>query len=221
LLRWLSISTSFCGLWEPVGRSNIRDSCAVEAGPDSLRVGDCVSGAQFAVPNFSESRAVDDIDMITDFAIELAAASDAIDIASMSRTQIEHGLPWGWTPARVMHSVREPATNVAVARQAGRLVGFGIMKYFDEGAHLLLFAVSPKLRRAGIGSSLLEWLEDVARVAGVVTVSAEVRADNIVGRAFYRAHGYCETAAVPRMYHGRLDGVRLAKRLYDHLPDPL
>jgi ribosomal-protein-alanine N-acetyltransferase len=145
--------------------------------------------------------------------IHLATARDADDIAALSRTAIEHGLPWRWTPKRVAASIAEPATNVVVVREGATLVGFGIMKYHDEAAHLLLFAVARTHRRQGLGTRMLRWLEKVARAAGLQRIGLEARADNAEALAFYRRHGYVEGALVPGMYLGVDDGVRLDKPL--------
>lgn len=145
--------------------------------------------------------------------IALAHWDDARAIAALSRVEIEDGLPWSWTPARVARALADPATNVAVGRAAGRLVGFGIMKYADDAAHLLLLAVAPECRRAGVGSALLQWLEAVALAAGITAIRLEARADKPAARAFYRHHGYRERVAVQGMYSGMKDGVHLERTL--------
>ena len=38
--------------------------------------------------------------------IRLALPQDGVRIATMSRDYVEHGLGWGWTPARVLRSIR-------------------------------------------------------------------------------------------------------------------
>jgi len=154
--------------------------------------------------------------VITDVHIQLANFSDVTEIAEMSKTEIEYGLPWGWTPSRVSKAIIDPATNVAVAREQGVLVAFGIMKYQDEVAHLLLLAVRSSRRRAGLGSALLIWLEKVALIAGIGAIRLQARSDNAAARVFYRTHGYRETASVRGMYQGIVDGIRLEKKL-NHL----
>ena len=152
--------------------------------------------------------------MIATVPIRLAMRADAAAIAELSRDAIEHGLPWRWTPPRVRRAVADSQTNVAVAREGGLLLGFGIMQYTgDEAAHLQLLAVHPAQRRAGIGSALLVWLEEVARAAGLQRIGLEARLDNVAGRCFYCEHGYHERRIVARMYCGRLDGVRMEKWL--------
>lgn len=145
--------------------------------------------------------------------IRLATAADAADIAALSRSAIERGLPWRWTPERVRYAMRDRNTNVAVARDGPVLLGFGIMRYAEEEAHLLLFAVHPAHRRRGVGAKLLDWLEAVARTAGLPRVVLECRRDNDAARNFYGALGYHERVIVKRMYSGVEDGIRLEKWL--------
>ena len=144
--------------------------------------------------------------------IRLALPRDAARIAAMSRDYIEAGLGWGWTPARVARSIGDRATNVVLAECGADLAAFGIMKYLEEDAHLLLFAVRPEYRRCGIGSQLLAWLESTATTAGIELIFLETRATNTAAREFYAARGYRELATLPR-YYGSEDAVRIGKDL--------
>ncbi len=147
-------------------------------------------------------------------AIRIAQREDAPAIARLSRDQIERGLGWSWTAPRVLRSVLDVHSNVIVApgRQGG-LAGFGIMKYHDAEAHLLLLAVDPTARRRGLGAALVAWLEASAQVAGIGTVCLEARASNGGARAFYRQLGYREIQQVEGYYSGREASVRLARDL--------
>lgn len=145
--------------------------------------------------------------------VSLAQPSDATDIADMSRHLIEHGLPWTWRWERVERAISASNTNVAVVRERGQLLGFGIMEYWDEDAHLVLFAVHPNYQRQGIGSAILRWLEASAAACGAIRIRLEARRDNDAGRIFYNEHGYHEINIMGRMYSGTLDGIRLEKWL--------
>jgi len=149
--------------------------------------------------------------VIADVSIRLGLPSDAEGIANMSRKEIELGLRWSWTPHRVARAIRDPETNVIVAGGSDALAGFGIMSYRGEDAHLLLFAVSARHRRQGIGSAMLAWLEATAITAGSKRILVEARWDNVPGRSFYNEMGYHEMAVCEAMYSGRVDGVRLEK----------
>jgi [ribosomal protein S18]-alanine N-acetyltransferase len=154
--------------------------------------------------------------VITQYELSLAVAADARHISELSRDAIEYGLAWSWTPRRVLQSLDDASTNVVVARRASNLLGFGIMKYKDDEAHLLLLAVAMAQRRKGVGSAMLAWLEATLRVAGISIVRLEARAGNTAARAFYRAHGYEEAGLRERYYQGVEDAVCIVKDLRLH-----
>ncbi|MDM0051782.1 GNAT family N-acetyltransferase [Variovorax sp. J22R115] len=151
--------------------------------------------------------------MITEFEITLAQPADAQDIAELSRDAIERGLSWRWTERRVRRSIRDEATNVVVARRQGVLLGFAIMQYGDDDAHISLFAVQASQRRSGLGSALLAWLEATAGVAGIRTIRLEARAGNVAAKSFYGRHGFTEFGTSPGYYEDVEDAVRMVKRL--------
>lgn len=151
--------------------------------------------------------------MITAYEITLARAADAREIAELSRDAIERGLSWRWTERRVLRAIRSEETNVAIARRDGVLLGFGIMQYGDDEAHIALFAVRAQQRRSGVGSALLAWLEATAAVAGMQAIRLEARIGNAPAKAFYRRHGFSEYASSPGYYEDVEDAVRMVKRL--------
>lgn len=146
--------------------------------------------------------------------IELARPADAHAIAVLSRDSVEHGLGWHWTPPRILRTIHAPDVNVAVARRFGSMRGFGIMRYEENEAHLLLLAVAPECRRKGIGTALVRWLEAAALTAGIGCIYLEARRANAAARAFYRCLGYSEIREEPTMYARREAGVRIAKDLW-------
>ena len=151
--------------------------------------------------------------MIEQYEISLAVVADAAAIAELSRDTIERGLPWSWNVRRVARSIRDRSTNVVVARQARGLLGFAIMKYDDEEAHLLLLAVHAAARRKGIGSALLEWLEVTVAVSGIGIVRLETRANNEGARLFYRRHGFEVVGMQHGYYQGLEDALQMCKDL--------
>ncbi len=148
------------------------------------------------------------------FTIRLASQRDALQIAEMSRTLIEVGLGWSWTPKRILRAIQDPQVNVAVACSTPGIVGFLIASYQAQYVHIPLFAVNAALRRKGIGSALVRWMEATALSAGIGTVRLEARLANHEARAFYRALGYREIMLEPGMYKGVEAGVRFAKDLW-------
>ena len=150
---------------------------------------------------------------LKDIKLELAKVEDADRIASMSRTLIEAGLGWRWTYPRVRQQIGSADTIVLVARTDISLIGFAIMHFLAEEAHLMLLAVSPPYQRYGIGRSLLLWLEKSAQTAGIAKIYLEVRAVNQEAQSFYRSLGYQQVGLIPGYYSGRETAARMIKEL--------
>jgi len=143
----------------------------------------------------------------------LAHGNEATFIANMSRELIETGLPWHWRASRVRRAISDPDTVVLAARHRGVVVGFAIMHFRLEEAHLDLFAVSPEWQRQGVGQRLMDWLERTIRVAGIARVSLEVRLHNGAARRFYRRRGFRDAQFLPRYYVGLEPALRMVRTL--------
>jgi ribosomal protein S18 acetylase RimI-like enzyme len=150
---------------------------------------------------------------MADCTFEPARSSDAAAISAMSRRLIEAGLHPSWPAERVLRHVRHAESVVLTARAGGELLGFAIMQYGDDSAHLNLLAVEPGSQRRGIGRGLLDWLEATARVAGTFTIRLEFRATNERARAFYEALGYREVARINGYYQRTEDAIRMERDL--------
>lgn len=143
--------------------------------------------------------------------LRLAKAADASAIAELSRDLIERGLGWTWHHGRVLRSIRARETNVLVATEGNRVIGFAIMEYGDTRAHLSLLGVHPSHQRRGIGANLLAWLEETALVAGISDIELELRASNDSARRFYHRLGFTEIGHVPGYYRGVETAIRMTR----------
>jgi len=150
--------------------------------------------------------------------IRLARPADAQAIANMSREHIEAGLSFRWTPERVQRAIEDRSCNVAVIDDLTAVAAFGIMLYAEETAHLALLAVSPTRRRQGLGTRILQWLELPARMAGILELRLEVRADNPWAMHFYRRFGFVSDLTLRGYYEGRIDALRMIKPLVPTAP---
>ena len=142
-----------------------------------------------------------------------AAANNAGRIAVLSRTLVEHDLPWAWTPGRVARCIADPDTVVLGAMDNDTVAGFCIMQYGDLEAHLSLLAVAPEYRLQGIGARMVRWQEKSALVAGICQVRLEVRETNIGAIRFYSGLGYHRQRIIKDYYSGLENAVRLARDL--------
>lgn len=141
--------------------------------------------------------------------IRLARRREATTLAIMSREYVETGLGWSWTPLRLQRRIADERTNVIVATRGATVVGFAVMEYFDERAHLALFAVLPNARRQGVGQAMWSWLRETALVAGIGAVDLEVRAKNTGARDFYRYLGFRDVETVKGYYRGLEAALRM------------
>ncbi len=143
----------------------------------------------------------------------LARATDAREIAEMSRDLIEQGLAWSWTPTRVQHFISGLESSVVVARRERRVAAFAIMHFGDDVAHLNLLAVAPEHRRQGLGRQLMSWLTVTAIEAGVFRINLELRTGNEAARIFYNCLGFDQLGVVQGYYQGREAALRMSRRL--------
>jgi ribosomal protein S18 acetylase RimI-like enzyme len=142
-----------------------------------------------------------------------ARRGDAARLAAMSRRLVEVGLEPCWTETRIERHRQDPDSVVLTARVSGTLCGFAIMQYGDSAAHLNLLAVEKVHQRHGIGRTLVAWLEETARGAGVFRVRLEVRGSNPGAQRFYAALGYEERDWVAGYYGTGEDALRYERDL--------
>lgn len=148
-----------------------------------------------------------------DITFGFAYQRDAEKLAQMSRDLVEAGLGWSYQAHRVADLIADPETVTLVARDGSRPVGFGIMKYGDERAHLVLLAVSLTHQRRGIARRTIAWLVESAKIAGMASVHVELRADNRPAYLLYRTLEFGETFRVNGYYRGQETAVKMVRVL--------
>jgi len=141
--------------------------------------------------------------------LRLADVGDAETISQMSRDLIESGLGWRYRPDRVRRMIARRDTSVVVACDRHGTVGFGVMQFDDEHAHLTLLAVRPTHQRQGVARQMMQWLLHSARVAGMVSIHLELRASNRAALHFYRTMGFAQTLVLAGYYEQREAAIRM------------
>ena len=150
---------------------------------------------------------------MSEIAVRLARLGDAPRIANLSRTLIEAGLPWSWTPRRVAAHMRSREHLTAIAVDGGELAGFVLAQFGSRAVHVALLGVAPAYQRLGLGRKLVSWVEESASVAGLFLMQLEVRAGNHRALRFYSMLGYRESSRTVGYYSGVEDAVRLERDL--------
>ena len=150
---------------------------------------------------------------MSQIALRLARLGDAPRIANLSRTLIEAGLPWSWTPRRVAAHMRLREHLTVIAANGGELAGFVLAQFGSRSVHLALLGVAHAYQRHGLGRQLVGWVEESATVAGLFLMHLEVRASNRQALRFYASMGYRETSRTVGYYSGLEDAIRLERDL--------
>jgi ribosomal-protein-alanine N-acetyltransferase len=107
-----------------------------------------------------------------------------------------------------------PGTYSVVATVDGRVAGYAVAWFIDEGVHLMNIAVRREFQRRGVGRQLLGDLIESASTGGKRFIVLEVRASNTAAQAFYRAFLF-EDVGVRRRYYADNgeDAVLMARGL--------
>lgn len=117
-----------------------------------------------------------------------------------------------WTAGQCLGVMAMPGVWLTLAFVDEKPAGFALTRAVADEAELLLLAIDPKKRRAGIGSALLRSVLADAAARGVVRLHLEVRADN-PAVVFYTRHGFGKVGERRDYYRGT-DGVRRDAHTY-------
>lgn len=120
-----------------------------------------------------------------------------------------------WNEACIAAELTGDPQRIALVCEVGaQVVGYAFAWHIADEIHLVSLAVDPRVRRQGLGQSLLSAVLDApqARQASVVTL--EVRAANDAAQTLYRRNGFVEVA-LRRAYYpdNREDAVIMIKQL--------
>ncbi|HCN73256.1 MAG TPA: bifunctional tRNA (adenosine(37)-N6)-threonylcarbamoyltransferase complex dimerization subunit type 1 TsaB/ribosomal-protein-alanine acetyltransferase RimI [Pusillimonas sp.] len=87
-----------------------------------------------------------------------------------------------------------------VALQDDKVVGFSVVMFAPDVAHLLVIAVAPRFQRGGVGYVLLRHSEQAARDHGLISMLLEVRRSNAKALNFYHNRGF-QSLSVRKGYY--------------------
>jgi [ribosomal protein S18]-alanine N-acetyltransferase len=98
-----------------------------------------------------------------------------------------------------------------VATDGDEVVGHAVVSVVADVSELQRIAVNAAHRRAGLATSLLEEVVDLARIEGADRLLLEVREDNAGAIAFYAARGFVEIDRRRRYYRDGGTAVVMCK----------
>lgn len=103
--------------------------------------------------------------------------------------------------------------GLILKRVGGKLVGYVLFQAVDDFADLHYIVVAPAFRRLGYGYELMNtFLEHIA-LAGVKTVTLEVRSDNVVATRLYEAFEFECMHVRKKYYKDGCDGLLMKLKL--------
>lgn len=121
--------------------------------------------------------------------------------------------PWSRDAMRLFCTEEYP--SLALVSDMGETVGYiGCAKALDE-LQIINVAVSPALRKKGLGSLLMQGFEEHCDSLGIAFVSLEVRESNEAAISLYKKFGYEITGKRKRFYKAPVEDalVMVKKRL--------
>ena len=117
--------------------------------------------------------------------------------------------------------IADRACTTLIARDPqGDAVGFVTSRAAADEAEILMIAVQPDRRRAGVGAALLEALMLSLLEHGVAALFLEVGHDNIAARALYQRFGFRQVARRAGYYRAEESGVRQDALVLKRALDP-
>lgn len=121
-----------------------------------------------------------------------------------------------WTRSQCAGILPMPGVKLVLARFDERAAGFSLHRTISDESELLLLAVSPEVRRRGLGQMLLDDFLETARSNGASRVHLEVREGN-PAVIMYRSSGFALVGRRRKYYRGRFggefDALTLSRRL--------
>ncbi len=118
-----------------------------------------------------------------------------------------------WSFRTLASTFASPAFFGLTAEDGGEIAGYGGITVAADSADIENIAVAEQYRRAGVGTSLMRGLEDIARKQGVKKIFLEVRVSNFAAMKMYLNLGYAGVYARTRYYADGEDCLVMAKEL--------
>lgn len=109
--------------------------------------------------------------------------------AVMELEYLGHSHPW---PESTFLDCFKPNYRLWAAERGEELIGYAVVTYMVDEAHLLNICVSPRVRGQGIARWLLRHLIAVAVADGMDQLILEVRVSNDAAAQLYLSEGFSE-----------------------------
>lgn len=112
------------------------------------------------------------------------------------------------------HYLRSKTAICLIAWRENALLGF-VVGHSDPRnfGHVVTLDIDPARRHSGIGSTLMQALEERFKDAGCKSIFLEVAVNNRMALSFYKKRGYSVLKTLRHYYPGDLDGLLMGKKI--------
>ena len=121
-----------------------------------------------------------------------------------------------WSEAAIGALLAAPGVLAFAGGAPGRPAGFILCRMAGDEAEILTLATRPRLRRRGVGATLLTAAIEAVSARGARGLFLEVAADNLAARALYAKAGFVVVGARAGYYRrgkGAVDAMVLRRDL--------
>ncbi len=135
--------------------------------------------------------------------------ADAQQLLSLERLCFSHP----WDERQFNLAFEQDLFNVFGLKNGESLLAYLSFYHSPDEMEILNFAVSPEVRRCGIGKRLLGLVLQIGRKMGIERVVLEVRCSNVAAKELYASFGF-EQVGIRKAYYpdNREDALVLALR---------
>jgi [ribosomal protein S18]-alanine N-acetyltransferase len=127
---------------------------------------------------------------VSELTLERMQLEDVPEVMAVDRLCF----PTPWSEISYRSEIGNNAAYYLVARQEGRLIGFGGAWLVMDEAHVTTLGVEPTFRGRKIGERILAAILVEARQRGVRRASLEVRESNTAALRLYEKYGFIPVA---------------------------
>jgi len=139
------------------------------------------------------------------------------DLETLYKIEKECFTKEAFTKKQIENLLQNPNAISLIAQTSNETAGFiiGLIHQSNKTriGHVITIDVAIKHRRKGIGTKLLNELEQKFIRKDIETCYLEARIDNIAARELYRKQGYKQTKQLKHYYPKRTNGIQLKKKL--------
>lgn len=119
--------------------------------------------------------------------------------------------PFPWSRGNFADSLQSGYHARVLRSVSSELLGYFLMMYVVDEAHLLNITVAPRLHGRGVGHWLLDQARQQAKEAGMESMLLEVRPSNLRALHVYQRYGFAQIGRRKQYYpaanNGREDAI--------------